>query len=420
MEDRSLPSLKTYYPQVGGEKRKQPSSATPPPERLSADIFPNFTLQNVLKTSSHASPTLVWVGKEASAYDHRMDWSDEDDRESLIFKLHLEIIPEVYAMEPPKNFITIQATKQLDSYMEQIYRLNYEIEVYKKIRNCASLQRNSVQYVTDEIVYDPAAAAIIIEEMKKMGNKSFLVDRWWHKYLTKVKALVTLNVENSMSLHQFLMTRPILDQDLRPVLFQLLWGIQKLQEIGVQHNDMHAGNVLIAENWPSTDRDYYASVNTEPTRFNRLYYTYFSSAPYVTNVAFRLPLRSFRVVFFDWDLSDRAAPNQNQILIKNEFYCEKAGMCGMNARAEIYKGVYNLQYYPSVPPDAQKFLESICKLGSVDESVHGYPCYQDPRKPKAKLPEDFICTPYPPGEPKAIRTTQDLFSDPYFKDFLVQ
>lgn len=210
---------------------------------------------------------------------------------------------------------------------------------------------------------------------------------------------------DGMTLYKYLENKThYSDPYIVPIFFQLLWGIQILQHHGIQHNDMHSGNVFIVE---------------EPQlKLPRQYTT-------VDGNIFILPSNAPQVLLFDWDFANTTENTGPKAT--DPFYCQNYGICEpLNERRDIYRCFRSLvdklfRNSNNYSQTTQTFLKSILngpigtqRLDYISDAagnrVTSYPCNVRPGHPKE-------CIPYKQDEPKEIRSTQDLLQSTIFKKF---
>lgn len=392
----------------GGGKRKREDSAHPtagkPPTKKKTpskpSLFPGYELGRSV-TAKHESATVVYYGNKIG------------DLKQLIFKIFLEF-------EGVKTFVPDEPTvlNAKENNLQDVTKLKYEAHMYALISTIPELRRNVVKYVDFLALENDKRndAKLVSAELIKTIKLSLAFN-----FDYRILATVT-EYENAPTLYEYLRNCNAKAQKyyseaktydpVVAILFQLLWGIQTLQAHNIQHNDMHFGNVLISDTWPDDDREYTVLVSENP----------FTSAKPVT---FTLPHDSPRVVFFDWDLSDRNPVNgaeSNNYLADFEL-CKKYGVCpGLNERREIYKGVYDLLRYKDHYPHAFSknvltFLRSIVSKPEKITEINGNPCNLVTYTNRETNQIMQRCEPFGPDEPKSIKSTQTLLVDPLFHIF---
>jgi hypothetical protein len=365
----------------------------------------------------------------------------------MIFKIYLDLnIPKTLSKNPKhkKN-----DTFFLTEYNYGTSRLDYEACVYKYLSESPILSRNIVHFVAAEATTDKIVTDCCLVALKPDTTNGFNIFRWWHKYLTVIKTIITVHETDAISLRKYLGHTSHTKRSLVAILFQILWGIQQLQKLGVQHNDLHAENILISKTWPCPDRSYRALVGEgregggwggggegrggrggregtgggggregtgagggrEGTGGGGEGRGGDAAANFSEDLVqqnFILDMDAPRVIFFDWDMSDRPKPNQNDVFLKDkDYFCGEMGICGMNERADVYKGVYGLLGEDFQKPHSiQIFLESIIS-GTIHETVAGLPCNRDPN-------DITKCISYNLNQPKNIKNTSQLLGHNLF------
>jgi serine/threonine protein kinase len=147
----------------------------------------------------------------------------------------------------------------------------------------------------------------------------------------KIRVVVTHRVVGD-SLEDFfrkLRNKPIIDS----VLFQLLFTIHTLNQLGIQHNDLHAGNILV-DLYPEADTGQY----------------------FIDGNVYEVPL-PVKIYLFDFDQSSTAYCGPNKYL-DEEYYshfdkqrqeamyetiCTKNGICNeRNLKFDMYTVIRNI------------------------------------------------------------------------------
>jgi serine/threonine protein kinase len=193
--------------------------------------------------------------------------------------------------------------------------------------------------------------------------------------------------------------------DKKNILYQIIFTLAQLENLGYQHNDLRLGNILI-DHVPDEKTIHYAG---------RV-----------------LPIRK-KALLFDWDLGLCQSCGANPILDAD--FCPNYGMCNiLNPRFDIYT---LLRAY-DIPGDAQLLLFK--KFAGIPDRIVKVYDYngQDGAYQKITpvIPPDSItqawvdrmcnydtlnkkCIPFPLGEPKTIRRPTELINHPYFRDLFL-
>lgn len=165
---------------------------------------------------------------------------------------------------------------------------------------------------------------------------------------------------------------------------------------------MKSDNILISSTWPNYNRSYEAIADDVLTQF-------------------LIPRKSPRVIFFDWDFGSREW-SINSSVHQNNWACTDYGRCEtINEKPDLYALFYSLNVAKDVPPKALAFQRSIVVLPQKNEPDRYHFYKNDSSNDKQRwYPcnlENGECKPYPPDEPRRIKSTQLLLKDDYFMEF---
>jgi serine/threonine protein kinase len=207
----------------------------------------------------------------------------------------------------------------------------------------------------------------------------------------RIHFLVTEHRPNSVSLFDMLAAPKLTDIDMRSLMFQLLFALLTLSRHGIQHNDMHPGNVLI---------------DLEPNESHMSYEI--AGRRYVVNTGY-----VGKVLLFDWDLGHCEPCGANTQLEKLEL-CTSYGVCDkQNERFDLYT-ILTYTYDNTVSRVARKEFKMF-----VDAMLGPTKTRDTYRKERTRYrmcnPSGYhTCAPYPDGQPKQVRTLTQALLDPYF------
>lgn len=288
--------------------------------------------------------------------------------------------------------------------------LIYERKIYQQVSGIPELSDNIIRFVAYEeldlpflSLYQERNSLLALWQdlfTPEVGFGETLNKKLTAPELYKLNITVT-DYTKGLPLRNFLGSNlHYIDEDLIPILFQIIWGIQVLQKNHIQHNDMHQGNVYIVEHPVST-------LNRE----------------YTTNDGqlFILPKTAPNVLFFDWDFAN--TPFMPGPKATADWACYKYGICGiLNERRDIYRSLFEFvsnSLKTPVGPKVKQFLQKVLNAppgkqkldyvtGLDGRKNKGYPCNVDPGDPTR-------CDPYLPDEPKQIMDSTELLREDIFK-----
>lgn len=143
-------------------------------------------------------------------------------------------------------------------------------------------------------------------------------------------------------------------QEWQCVLFQILWTLTCFWQVGLQHNDLHSGNIWID---PVTSTFMYYSTNKK--------------------TAYKIPTSWF-VKIYDFDLSTKHATKYNYISLKNtrlDSFCAMYGVCNRpNQKYDLFKVLSTI--YASIktnvstqPVQVIRFIEEFVSRALLNEQM---------------------------------------------------
>lgn len=172
---------------------------------------------------------------------------------------------------------------------------------------------------------------------------------------------------------------------LRNLLAQALIALFVASRLGVEHHDMHEGNVLVAP----------VTVGAPPL-----------AVALPSGLRLRVALDSGVVTLFDWDAASCVACGHNTGL--DNFMCPRYGMCdGATERRDVF---YLLSAFNDVFKNADHLNPVPDMVGgaaglALMEMNEGYFCQGQ---------VGVACRPYPPGEPRNVPDVLELLHHPFF------
>ncbi|CAH6420989.1 Hypothetical protein UVM_LOCUS303 [uncultured virus] len=139
-----------------------------------------------------------------------------------------------------------------------------------------------------------------------------------------------------------------------PILFQILYTIQVLTELGVRHNDLHVRiTTVLFDRLPDTARAHTQLNNIwieqDLTPSNLVYFT-------TPEVYFVVPMRNALVKIFDFDHAWYAAAGDNTLLNQDN-WCRVRGVCnGPNAKMDSFTVLSRIYNNPHTPKPVREWI----------------------------------------------------------------
>lgn len=351
--------------------------------------------------------------KKESYNENRIDIDGEHSSNSHIVKTFSNVnplIPLAVKIFLTKDILLVDddAPQWLTDFDKKNKTLVFEAEIYRRVTSIPDLHENIIKFVAfDQIGLRELGFSKEQEEEFFQNAKSLLPLR----YRTEATAdMLTVNLlateftqakilEEIVWIQTDINKKPFATDYILPIFFQLVWGIQVLQRNGIQHNDMHQGNVFIKERKRSENilKRHYTCSNGD---------TYF------------MPTEAPTVLFFDWDWAN--TPDlTNPIFNGTNHFCTEYGYCGiLDEKRDIFRACFQfLQETALMPPEAVDFLRFILsgapgssKLQTKGNTMPdiGLLCNKDGKGQ---------CKPYPPNEPSEIRSCAELLAHPCFERY---
>ena len=389
--------------------------------------------KNRLDKSSHASKTRVYKATLNTLGRTRLRLKDA---KTVAVKTFCSNNPSIKANIPSIYAQFIEDCRQDISFTAS--EIVYEKAVYEKVSHIPELANNIIKYVTyvrvpldpvqlkNYILSDPdniykdqfnanqandftSLADLYMPEHAQLEvGKESIAKKYIRPDFFYLNMLVT-EYTPGQSLYSLLKDTPTPYKEdfILPILFQIVWGIQVLQNHGIEHNDMHEGNVFIVLDTPDTMDRHHTANNGD---------------------IFVMPNKSPRVLFFDWDFANMTSQVSQKA--SQPYYCERHGICGLlNERRDIYRALFMFifEQRSSMPRSAKDFLDAVLngpvgkqnldyvrvrdKNGKLDGVDNSYPCNVKPGQPDR-------CMPYLQDEPKQIQDCATLLSHASFRRYL--
>ncbi len=200
--------------------------------------------------------------------------------------------------------------------------LEIERMVYKKVTNPLLLNKNTphliAYYATTKCINyeaaNPRSYIVDLAEIRASG------------YNTKSMFVLALERANGKQLAHYMDDTDYLypmETFWQPILFQLAWTLRCFKDVGLMHNDLHAGNLFIDTATPKQLRRYVSR--------NRCY---------VTHSVYSLKI-------FDYDYSSKMRTRYDSCILKNTYLkteaCKALGLCNRyDQRIDLTRILYNI------------------------------------------------------------------------------
>jgi len=171
----------------------------------------------------------------------------------------------------------------------------------------------------------------------------------------------------------------------RSLAFQLIYTLAFMHSIGLQHNDLHSGNILVDMNPPET------------------------SITYMTpGHAFEVPMHGLKVLLFDWDLAYHRDLGGNAYL--DDDFCPRLGICNeLNARVDVFTALTDM--YSGGDFAFRAFVDDVLGATKIHQNMTGRMCNAVKQEGKTR------CIPFPAGQPKTVSTPLQALQQAYFRPF---
>jgi serine/threonine protein kinase len=183
----------------------------------------------------------------------------------------------------------------------------------------------------------------------------------------------------------------------KAIIFQVAFSLCKLHQAGIQHNDLHFGNILID-----------TSAVGEIKYTTRLPLS--NGSENLKDVTFVVPINNCKILLYDWDLG-LADCGINEFLEGS--LCNDYGVCNdLNIKFDFYTFMRGFDQYMGNRLNLQftKFRQEMLKT-KLHEKYEMRMCNSNTGD------EKIHCLPFPEGEPAEVMTPYDALQNKYFDDF---
>jgi len=295
--------------------------------------------------------------------------------------------------------------KLCPSYEEDNYQaLRYESCVYdniKRLKMCnvvkkiytATIKGDGKMFNPNNPYFTPESLAKIEGLYTKVYPKPPDLDKEDVDYFL----LFTIK-SGTMTLEDAFKKKILLNEkQFKAIIFQVAFSLCKLHKAGIQHNDLHFGNILI-------DTNAVGSIE---------YTVGLPSKEGIENVTFVVPIDKCRVLLYDWDLG-LAECGLNYYL--EEELCPNYGVCNdLNIKFDFYTFMRGFDKYMKhyLNPEFTKFHNEMIKH-LIDEKYDMRMCNLNKDKNR-RNPRD--CIPFGKDEPLQVISPYEALQNKYFDEF---
>ncbi len=340
------------------------------------ELMLRFRIKQVIPTTLNVTPSIVCIA------------DDMVTKSGVVFKIFLQMRDDVEGRLP-------------------FERLLYETKVYRYVTNeLSDISRlfvpwhNTYHYKTEDIaisLWDPADLNNFREEMKKSGHYES-----YKEFYTLLKTIpghidmlftqITRYVPKDYTFMAFVRLHHDQDDLLRDIIFQVIFALACMAELGIQHNDLHINNILVGFELPRKPVGYF-----------------FKGSLFIVK-------QFLQVRLFDWDSAFVASIGLNGGLTETIF--GETGIGNVwNPRYDIYTFVSSIENIfkfeeLKMPVEVARFIAAVrpIKYGRSDDNVVRM-CLRDPKTNQ--------CSSFPPGQPSSVLTPQQALNLPYFDEYRV-
>lgn len=294
-----------------------------------ASFFKDFHIDEMIKKEDSMSYSSVGFGYLVK------------NKLPLAFKFFLEYEP---APQIPEY---AEAREQCEKmkYEERVYQALTKAQVNNTVRFVA---KTSFPYATAETYMKP----VIFNELEKVIPADLV------RYAKTVHVTIMERRKHTKNLERTLLETKSDNERLKALVYQIVFTLAVLTQYGIQHNDLHNGNIL---------------VDLKPVE---RYITYQvgggGSATYKVDVG-----KYGKVLLFDWDFGYSKQIGPNAALDK--YYCSHSGICNtINPRFDLYT---ILSYISSDDPAFSAFKKAVRGFARIYEDFTGRLCDINPKTP---------------------------------------
>jgi serine/threonine protein kinase len=292
------------------------------------------------------------------------------------------------------------------SYQEENYKaLRYESCVYDKIEGlnmCNAVKKIcTLEIKSSTVMFSLLNSYFTIDALSKVRD---LYKKKYRKPAEVLEKDVTYFLlftvkSGTMTLQSALQKKLILGElTLKSIIFQVAFSLCKLHKAGIQHNDLHLGNILI-------DTDAKGSIE---------YTVGLPNKNGIENVTFDVPINNCKILLYDWDLGYSNDCGENEYLVGN--VCDDYGVCnGLNIKFDFYTFMRGFDKFMtnSLKPKFTKFRNEMITQ-SIDEKYDMRMCNVNKNKSPNNKKD---CILFGKDEPIQVMSPYDALKNEYFNEF---
>ena len=281
--------------------------------------------------------------KKNTASPTNIYFADYNGTEKVVMKIYVDITPgqKVYLnyfnnLEKKFNIpvdIVNRSKNIYDRYKESIDGLEYEKEIYSRVIKKIIEDKyspNFVEYV-DFISYDIVDFLDLINPSEPMSDKKLvdfikeiehldeitciknnnpgLIDHILSNFT--VECIITREPINVTTMYDMFKQNILNNKEIYKIIFQLIYNLNLMDKIELQHNDLHVGNILIERLDKPIELYYIVGVNT-----------FKISTKYIIRI-------------FDWDYSYM---NKGRLYLNNKIEKDASFWASKGIRNEFIRG----------------------------------------------------------------------------------
>jgi hypothetical protein len=424
----------------GGTKSKTKSKAKPRPEQ---QAFLKAVSSTINPPILYSTNTLNATGKHSFFSDFHIDSMIKKEDSMSYSSVGFGYIVKSKLPVAFKFFIEYEPAPHVAEYAEareQCEKMKYEELVYQAITKAQI--NNTVRFVAKVSI--PYATAGTYLPPAVFNALQTVIPADLYRYAKTVNVTIMERRVQAKSLERTLLDTKSDAERLKSLLYQIVFTLAVLSQNGIQHNDLHNGNIL---------------VDLKPTE---RFITY-----QVNSTTYKIDVGKYgKVLVFDWDFGYSKYTGPNKAL--DNYYCSHSGICNtVNPRFDLYTILHYISsndpafsafknavrgstpiyedfagricdINPKTPVHAVQTLQrgkryTIKALGDTDWFACGY----NPAKvgsPKARVHDTFVgtataackgtgtvyrkknitCRPFPAGQPRTVMSSVQALQNPYF------